>query len=436
MRTHLHKVFGHTAARGVRQAFTQRYMATTLRASLVLSLLAIAALLGGCDRGANKPGGSGAEAKPIIAVTIHPLADVTRELVGDAAEVVTLIPPDRSPHGYELPAATLAKVKNAKLLICVGGGLDNAIEKAVVAMAKDVEVLHGHEMSKPGYEPKHKRGDTSHGKKDAHDDHAGGQGDGGHKEHDHAKHDHGDHGDHGEPGAKAKVGDHGDHEVADPHADHDHHDHADHGKSKSAPSKTEHEDDHKGHAHAGHHHGPENPHFWLAPKRMHRFVEALAHELPELLASEQSPGLPATVAERAKAFNDKLQAVIAKHEASLKQLKRRELVTFHNSFDLLAEELDMKVVAHLEPMVELRPGGEITPNRLAEVAKAVKEHSLRVIYAEPQFPSEAVDAIARQAGVKVLRLDPIGHPDREGYRTYLETMGSNLKALHEGQSID
>ena len=58
---------------------------------------------------------------------------------------------------------------------------------------------------------------------------------------------------------------------------------------------------------------------------------------------------------------------------------------------------------------------------------------LKTIYAEPAYPDTALHAIAEATGAKVLRLDDLGGPQREGYRTYFEMMESNLKVLVEGQ---
>lgn len=136
---------------------------------------------------------------------------------------------------------------------------------------------------------------------------------------------------------------------------------------------------------------------------------------------------------RVKNVIDKLDALHAKHQTALAAVKTKELVTFHNAFDLLAARYGLKVVAHLTEM-DLPTGAEVTPTHLREARDAVKKHQLKTLYAEPAYPDTALQAIAEATGVKVLRLDDLGGSDREGYRTYFEMMESNLKVLIEGQN--
>ena len=49
---------------------------------------------------------------------------------------------------------------------------------------------------------------------------------------------------------------------------------------------------------------------------------------------------------------------------------------------------------------------------------------------------ELVDALAREAGVQVLRLDPLGHPAVPGYDSYHAMLESNLQTLVQGQSLE
>jgi zinc transport system substrate-binding protein len=139
------------------------------------------------------------------------------------------------------------------------------------------------------------------------------------------------------------------------------------------------------------------------------------------------------LATNVRAITARLDALHEEYKTELAKVKTKELITFHNAFDLLAARYGLKVVAHLTEM-DLPTGAEVTPGALREVRDAVKKHGLKSLYAEPQYPDAAMQAIAEATGVKVLRLDDLGGPDRQGYRTYFEMMESNLKVLVEGQS--
>ena len=88
---------------------------------LRFALIALLMLPAGCSR--KDSGGGGG--KPVIAVTIVPLASLTQQLVGDAAEVITLIPAGISPHGYEPTAQQMEALQRASIVVLNGAGYDN-----------------------------------------------------------------------------------------------------------------------------------------------------------------------------------------------------------------------------------------------------------------------------------------------------------------------
>jgi ABC-type Zn uptake system ZnuABC Zn-binding protein ZnuA len=70
-------------------------------------------------------------AKPRVAVSIFPLYDIAKRIGGDAADVVLILPPGRSEHGYEPTPKEMAKVADAKLAVLVGLGMDEWAKKIV-----------------------------------------------------------------------------------------------------------------------------------------------------------------------------------------------------------------------------------------------------------------------------------------------------------------
>ncbi len=135
--------------------------------------------------------------------------------------------------------------------------------------------------------------------------------------------------------------------------------------------------------------------------------------------------------------SEKLLAELAQLDKELADmltpLAVKELVTFHNAFDPLAERYGLKVVAHLAD-IDLAPGGEVRSSDLVQAIQAIRKHNLKVVYAEPQFPAKAVEMIARETGARVLKLDPEGNPNTPGYTTYQELLRTNAKTLVDGQS--
>ncbi|WP_333595415.1 metal ABC transporter solute-binding protein, Zn/Mn family [Anaerospora hongkongensis] len=67
--------------------------------------------------------------KPTIVTTIYPLYDFTKQVVGDKADVVLLVPNGAEPHDWEPSPSDLLKVKKADLVIFNGAGLEPWVEK-------------------------------------------------------------------------------------------------------------------------------------------------------------------------------------------------------------------------------------------------------------------------------------------------------------------
>jgi zinc transport system substrate-binding protein len=79
--------------------------------------LASALILAGCQ-GAPAPG------KPVVVATIYPLWDLARQVAGDRAEVVSLVPPGVEPQDWEPSARDVTVGQRTTVFIHSGTGLD------------------------------------------------------------------------------------------------------------------------------------------------------------------------------------------------------------------------------------------------------------------------------------------------------------------------
>jgi zinc transport system substrate-binding protein len=107
--------------------------------------------------------------KPIIAVSILPLQDVVRQLVGEDFEVIVLVPPGVNPETYEPTATQMKAVSNAEFFFQIGlldfeknltaGIQDNALNLKVVDLSRGLPLLesshagHASGESPSGYAP-------------------------------------------------------------------------------------------------------------------------------------------------------------------------------------------------------------------------------------------------------------------------------------------
>lgn len=95
----------------------------------------ISLVLSGCTGTADDSGSS--DDGLSIVVTTTQLADVTRELVGGAAQVTSLLQPGASAHAFDPGPTALASLASADLLIVSGAGLETWLDDTVEASGFD-----------------------------------------------------------------------------------------------------------------------------------------------------------------------------------------------------------------------------------------------------------------------------------------------------------
>ncbi|MFJ6181809.1 zinc ABC transporter substrate-binding protein AztC [Streptomyces sp. NPDC092295] len=102
-----------------------RVSAARLRQLIVgLLALATAAAVSACTTG---------EEHPRIVVTTNILGDITREIVGDEADVTVLMKPNADPHSFGLTAVQAAELERADLVVYNGLGLEENVLRHVDA---------------------------------------------------------------------------------------------------------------------------------------------------------------------------------------------------------------------------------------------------------------------------------------------------------------
>lgn len=92
-------------------------------------LVAAALALSGCTTTVDD--------RPRVAVSTNILGDVVAELVGDQAEVMTLMKPDADPHSFQVSAQEAARLRSADLVVSNGLGLEEGLQRHLDAAAAD-----------------------------------------------------------------------------------------------------------------------------------------------------------------------------------------------------------------------------------------------------------------------------------------------------------
>lgn len=92
------------------------------------ALLAATALIGVGVTGCSAAAGSD---RPQVVVTTNILGDVVEHIVGDAAEVTTLMKPNADPHSFAISAQEAARMDSADLLVTNGLGLEEGLQQHI-----------------------------------------------------------------------------------------------------------------------------------------------------------------------------------------------------------------------------------------------------------------------------------------------------------------
>lgn len=92
----------------------------------LLALSALLLLAAGCGRSV--------ESTRVVGASLFPLASLTEAVAGESWNVVTLLPPGRSPHDFEPTAAGLRDLGGTPLVVMVGTSADAWMERAVRAV--------------------------------------------------------------------------------------------------------------------------------------------------------------------------------------------------------------------------------------------------------------------------------------------------------------
>lgn len=131
--------------------------------------------------------------------------------------------------------------------------------------------------------------------------------------------------------------------------------------------------------------------------------------------------------ENAQQYLVKLESLKERMHQALKNIKNRDIITFHEAFPYFAEEFGLNIVA----VVEREPGSEPSAGELAATIDLVKKKKVKALFTEPQYPAKSAETIARETGVRVYNLDPCVTGPLNDINYYIKSMEKNLAVLRE-----
>lgn len=122
----------------------------------------------------------------------------------------------------------------------------------------------------------------------------------------------------------------------------------------------------------------------------------------------------------------KLEAQKEKMANALKDIKNRNIVTFHEAFPYFAKEFNLNIIE----VIEIDDESKTSAGVLADSIKKIKESNVKALFAEPKYSSNIIKTVEKETGIKVYELDPVvtGSEDMDAY---IKAMDNNLQVLVE-----
>ena len=170
-----------------------------------------------------------------------------------------------------------------------------------------------------------------------------------------------------------------------------------------------------------------NSHIWLDPVRAVRMAENLAAGLTGIF-----PEYGDAISANLESYRSRLLKLDEKLRDGLKDLPRREIVTFHEAFPYFAAAYGLKVVA----VVNKEPGEVVSPAQMGDLVREITRLGNPPLFVEPQYTDLSAETLARETGSAVYSLDPVvtGPAENVPLDYYETVMLKNMDVLIEALS--
>ena len=164
------------------------------------------------------------------------------------------------------------------------------------------------------------------------------------------------------------------------------------------------------------HHHEHDAHIWLAPENAKLMAQSICAGLCDAYP-EHTERFQTNLAQLEKDLDD-LQTY---GEETLRSLRCRELVTFHDGFGYFAQAFDLTIAEALEE----ESGSEASAKELIYLIELIQTHGIPAVFTEVNGSVSAATTICAEIGISAYTLDMGMTGD------YFEIMRNNINAVKE-----
>lgn len=178
---------------------------------------------------------------------------------------------------------------------------------------------------------------------------------------------------------------------------------------------------HDGHAH-DHDDERMDGHVWLDPQNAKHMVVEIARVL-----AEASPADADRLQANAAKVTSEISDLDRDLTAELEPVRAAPYVVFHDACQYFERHYGLAPVGAITTRPDAQPGAR----RLAELRRKVRELGVVCAFAEPQFSSSVVQAVADGQAVRFGTLDPEGaqvEPGADAYERLMRNLAASLRA--------
>ena len=173
-----------------------------------------------------------------------------------------------------------------------------------------------------------------------------------------------------------------------------------------------------------------NPHAWMSLSDYKLQVENIEEGLKDFV--EKNPvtaSLSTELGQNAHSYIHEIEHLEAEAAELRAETEGTQVITFHEAYAYLAEELGMDVVGEMD----LDEERQISAGEVASMVSLVRKDGVKVILAEELYGKSMGDAIQAETDVNIVYLDPLtrGNYEADGY---LKAMENNLELLKKAFS--
>lgn len=164
-----------------------------------------------------------------------------------------------------------------------------------------------------------------------------------------------------------------------------------------------------------------DPHVWLDPRKVMEMIPPIVAGLSAL-----DPAGAAAYAANGERYLAKLELLDAELEAAIAQIppERRKLIVHHDAYTYFAERFGFEVLGYA---LRNPQAGAPAAAEIAALADLIEQSGVPVVFREPQFNADVLEALAADYSIKVEVL--LTDAFTEEVDSYLALMRFNLQSL-------